>query len=54
MTVDELQAQERWAATDAEGQQAPFEAAVPVPKFRPPDKAAAVARALPLVTAAYR
>lgn len=53
-TVDELQAQDRWAAPDAEGQLAPFEAAVPVPKFRPPNKAAAVARALPIVTAAYR
>ena len=53
-TVDELQAQGRWAVLDAEGQQATFEAAVPVPKFRPPDKAAAVAGALPIVTAAYK
>lgn len=44
----------RWETANADGKNAAFDPAVPLPKFKPPDKAAAVARTLPLVTAAYK
>lgn len=53
-TVDELEARRRWEAANADSQDAAFHPAVPGPRFRAPDAAAAVARALPIVTAAYR
>ena len=53
-TIDELEARRRWETANADGQDAAFHAAVPGPRFRAPDAAAAVARALPIVTAAYR
>ena len=49
-TIDELEARRRWETANADGQDAAFHAAVPGPRFRAPDAAAAVARALPIVT----
>ncbi|KAL0024884.1 hypothetical protein WJX79_010740 [Trebouxia sp. C0005] len=53
-TVDELEARMRWEAANAGGRNAAFGAAVPGPRFKAPDTAAAVARALPIVTAAHK
>lgn len=53
-TVDEVEARMRWETANADGKNAAFDPAVPAPKFKAPDKAAAVARALPIVLAAYR
>ena len=53
-TVDEVEARMRWETANADGKNAAFDPAVPGPKFRAPDRTAAVARASPLVAAAYR
>ena len=53
-TVDEVEARMRWEAANADGRNANFDAAVPGPRFKAPDTAAAVARALPIVTAAHK
>lgn len=52
--VDELEARMRWEAANAGGRNAAFGAAVPGPRFKAPDTAAAIARALPIVTAAHK
>ena len=52
--MDEVEARMRWETANADGKNAAFDPAVPGPRFKAPDKAAAVARALPFVTAAYR
>ena len=44
----------RWETANADGKNAAFDPAMPGPKFRAPDRTAAVARALPLVAAAHR
>ncbi len=44
----------RWETANADGKNAAFDSAVPRPKFKAPARAAAIARALPIVTAAYR
>lgn len=54
MTVDEIEARMRWETANADGKNAGFDPAVPLFKFKALDRAAAVARALPLVTAAHR
>ncbi len=54
MTVDEVEARMRWEAANADGRNATFDAAVPGPRFKAPGTAAAVARALPIVTAAHK
>ena len=54
-SMDELQAQTRWAAFEADSSdRISFDSEVPQPKFKPPDQATSVARALPVVSAAYR
>jgi len=53
-TVDELEARTRWEAANTDGRNAAFDAAVPGPRFKAPATAAAVARALPIVTAAHK
>lgn len=53
-TVDELEARTRWEAADAGGKNSTFDAAVSGPRFKAPGTAAAVARALPIVTAAHK
>jgi len=53
-TVDELEARMRWEAANADGRNAAFGAAVPGPRFKAPDTAAAAARALPIVIAAHK
>lgn len=52
--VDEVEARMRWEAANADGKNATFDAAVPGPRFKAPGTAAAVARALPIVTAAHK
>ncbi|KAL0044796.1 hypothetical protein WJX82_009971 [Trebouxia sp. C0006] len=52
--VDEVEARMRWEAANAAGRNATFDAAVPGPRFKAPNTAAAVARALPIVTAAHK
>ncbi len=44
----------RWEAANADGRNAAFGAAVPGPRFKAPDTAAAAARALPIVIAAHK
>ncbi|KAL3158706.1 hypothetical protein ABBQ32_14140 [Trebouxia sp. C0010 RCD-2024] len=44
----------RWETANADGKNAGFDPAVPLAKFKALDRAAAVTRALPLVTAAHR
>ena len=53
-TVDEVEARMRWETANADGKNAGFDPAAPLFKFKALDRAAAVARALPLVTAAHR
>lgn len=53
-TVHEVEARMRWETANADGNNAAFDPAMPGPKFKAPDKTAAVARALPVVAAALR